>query len=161
MTIKLYKTEAEINKATDSLKSRGSSLQKDAHILACSVLAHVAEHHDIRVLSRFLAAFPDMARVNAVRSWFEAFGPVTFNGNTPSYVKDGKTRLGDAMETPFWKFKPEPEYKPIDRDAALDTLIKRLEKDQAITERDHSALITSLKLIKLEPAKIIPLQQAA
>jgi hypothetical protein len=145
--MKLYTTAAEIDKAILSFHSRGQALQSDAHKIACSVLAHVGEHGDIRVLAKFLNSFADMARVNAVRGWFEAFGPVTFKGNDPAYVKDGKTRLREAMETPFWKFRPEPEYVPLDAATALDKLIKRLQKDTEKTGADHSVTITALKAV--------------
>ena len=152
-TFKLYTTAAEIDAACVSFFKRGNALQAGAHKLACSVLRHVGEHGDVRVVSKFIASFPDMARVNAVKAWFEAHGPVTFeNAGVVNYVKGGKTRLGEAMEIPFWKFAPEAEYKPIDPAKALNSLIAKLEKDAKLTGADHSGLILSLKTIRANSA---------
>ena len=148
-TIKLalYVSASEIEAACVAFHKRGQTFQTEAHRIACSVLQHVGKHGDIRVLAKFLASFPEMSRVNAVRSWFEAFGPVAFDGNDPSFVRGGKCRLGEAMQTPFWKFKPEAEYTPLDAAAALENLIKKLRKDAAKTGIDHTATIEALKVV--------------
>jgi hypothetical protein len=149
----LYKSAAEIDRACVLFFKSGQKLQTEAHRLACSVLAHVGEHGDIRVVSKFLASFPEMSRVNAVRSWFEAFGPITFQGNNPSYVKGGKTRLGEALDTPFYKFSPEPDYKPVNANAEVEKLIKKLLKDTKILGTDHSGLISGLKMLRVNAAQ--------
>jgi len=146
----LYQTAADIDRACIAFFKSGQKLQTEAHRLACSVLAHVGEHGDIRVVAKFLASFPEMSRVNAVRSWFEAFGPITFQGNNPSYVKGGKTKLGDALATPFYKFAPEADYKPVNAPAELEKLIKKLLKDTKITGTDHSAIILGLRAVRVE-----------
>jgi hypothetical protein len=146
----LYKSAAEIDRACVLFFKSGQKLQTEAHKLACSVLAHVGEHGDIRVVAKFLASFPEMSRVNAVRSWFEAFGPITFQGNNPSYVKGGKTRLGDALATPFYKFSPEPDYKPVNAAAELEKLIQKLLKDTKKIGADHSATIQALRMVRVD-----------
>jgi hypothetical protein len=154
--LKLYATAAEIENATIAFSKAGVRLQSEAHKLACSVLAHVGEHGDIRVVSRFLDGFPEMSRVNAVRSWFEAFGPISFEGNDPKFVRGAKTRLGEALETPFWQFKPEAEYKPLNAAAELERLAKRLRTDAKKTGADHSHVIQALGMIKIDLATPIP-----
>lgn len=144
-TFKLIAGAANIDRAIAIMHVRGQKLQTECHVLACSVLNHVAEHGDIRIVAKFLNAMPEAARVNALRSWFEAFGPISFDGNSPSYAKGKKTRLGDAMSTPFWKFKAEAEYEPIDVVKQLANLIKKLEKDVKKTKRDHSDVLNGLK----------------
>jgi hypothetical protein len=156
MTIKLYATFADIERATLAFSKAGVKLQSEAHKLACSVLAHVGEHGDVRVVSRFLDSFPEMSRVNAVRAWFENFGPVTFEGNVPKFVRGGKTRLGEALETPFWQFKPEAEYKPLNPAAELERLAKRLRADAKKTGADHSRVIQALGLIKIDVSEPVP-----
>ena len=94
------------------------------------------------------------ARVNAVRAWFENFGPITFDKNEPAYVKGGKTKLGEAMDCPFWKFKPEPEYQPLDVASALEKLIKRLQKDMEITGADHGVTIAALRAAPVSKAMV-------
>jgi len=154
--LNLYTTFADIEKATIAFSKAGAKLQSEAHKLACSVLAHVGEHGDVRVVSRFLDSFPELSRVNAVRAWFENFGPVTFKGNNPEFVRNCKTRLGEALETPFWQFKTEAEYKPINPAAALDQLAKRLRIDAKKTGADHSAIIVALGMIKINSNQPIP-----
>lgn len=148
--IKLYETVAEIDAACVKFHAKGQTLQAEAHKIACSVLVHVAKHGDTRVLAKFLASFPELSRVNAVRAWFEEFGPVAFQGNKPSFVRGKATRLGNAMETPFWKFKPEPEYQPVDVSKAIDGLIKKLEKDTKETGVSHSVTIAALRKVPTE-----------
>ena len=144
--ITLWNTAAEIEAAIDSFKRRGATLQKDAHKIACSVLQHVAEHHDVRMVTRFLEAMPEAIRSNAVRKWFETFGPVGFDKKGPLYVADRKTRLADAINTPFWRFAASEgtEYKPLDVEKFLQDAVKRLRKDEKETGRNHSATIMAL-----------------
>jgi hypothetical protein len=148
-TMKLYTTAAEIDHACVRFHRVGNVLQSEAHKIACSVLRHVGEHGDVRVVAKFLASFPDMSRVNAVRAWFEEFGPVAFEANKATFVKGKATRLGNAMELPFWKFKPEEAYKPVDAAAELERLIKKLLKDTKKLGTDHSATIQALRLVRV------------
>jgi hypothetical protein len=149
--LELYTTEQAINSAVKAFHNNGQALQAEAHKIALSVLHHVGTHADIRVLRRFLDAMPDIARTNSLRKWFETFGPVTFEGNVAHYAKGKATRLGDAMSKPFWKFKANEgeEYAPVDVNALLNSLIKKLEKDAKKTERDHSATILALKHVPI------------
>jgi hypothetical protein len=146
----LYTTAAEIAAATIKFTKANVRLETEAHKLACSVLAHVGEYGDIHVVSRFLASFSEMARVNAARAWFEEFGPVTFEGNEPKFVRGKKTRLGEAMDTFFWKFVKEGVYKPVDPQAELVKLTKRLKTDTKKTGTDHSAIIAALSAIRVQ-----------
>jgi hypothetical protein len=145
----LYTTEAEINKAVSRFTRHGQLLQAEAHRIACSVLRHVGEYRDIHVVRRFLDAMPDMARANALRTWFETFGPVTFDGNVAYFNKAGKTKLGEAIDKPFWKFKANEgeEYQPVNPSALIEALIKKLEKDGLKTGRDHRATTQALKYV--------------
>jgi hypothetical protein len=147
----LYTTEKSIKDAINVFENNGKALQEEAHKIACSVLQHVGKYGDILVLRRFLDAMPDMARTNGLRLWFETFGPVTFKGNEAQYVKGGKTRLGDAIAKPFWKFKTVEgsTYEPIDPNTVLNALIKKFEKDAEKTQRDHSATILALKHVPI------------
>jgi hypothetical protein len=145
--LKLYTTVAAIEAACVAFGKRATTLQDEAHKIACSVLAHVGEHSDVRVVTKFLESMPGSYRTNAVRSWFETFGPITFNEGKAVFCKNRKTRLGEAMEKPFWKFKPEEAYVPIDAAKALESLIKKLQKDQKETGTDHLATINALRVV--------------
>jgi hypothetical protein len=145
--LNLYTTTAEIDAAVTAFAQSGKALQDEAHKLACSVLHHVAKYGDIHVVRRFLDAMPDVARTNSLRKWFETFGPVTFEGNKAVYLKNAKTRLGDAIAKPFWNFKMAEgdDYKPLDPNSAINALIKKFEKDAKLTGRDHRDTILALK----------------
>lgn len=143
----LFTAEADINKAIESIKRRGASLQADMHKVACSILLHLGKHQDVRVLRRFLEAVPEMSRANALRQWFETFGPVSYEGGKAVYDREKKVRLGNAIEKPFWRFKANEgtPYVPL-MDQYFKNQISKLEKDQRETKRDHSALIAALKV---------------
>lgn len=149
--LKLYKA-SELDARIANLHKRGQSLQNEMHKLACSVLAHVGEHKDVRIVQSFILAMPEMSRTNGLRNWFEQFGPVKFNVDenkveTVVFVKDGKTKLGDAMAKPFWKFsaKEGAAYEPLEMQKYIEQQIKRLEKDAKETGRNHKAVIDALR----------------
>ena len=149
--IKLVESVPAIEKLLASIKTRGATLQKDIHIAACSVLAHVGKHGDVRLVSRLLESCPDMTRKNAIKAWFEAFGPVAFGEK--GEVKHNpatKLQLATAMGKPFWVFKPEEAYVPMDVAKAFDSFIKKLEKDHKETGRDHTSMVAKLLAIRPE-----------
>jgi hypothetical protein len=86
------------------LKARGTTLNAAIHSAACSVLAHVGQHRDIRMVDRLLVVVSDSVRANRLKVWFSAFGPVEFVEGQAKYRR-AKTLLGDAVAKPFWKFK--------------------------------------------------------
>jgi hypothetical protein len=145
--LKLYTTVAAIEAACVAFGKRADKLQNEAHKIACSVLAHVGEHSDVRVVTKFIEALPGSYRTNAVREWFETFGPIAFKDGKAVFAQGRKTKLGEAMAKPFWKFKPEPTYVPIDAAKALESLIKKLEKDTKELGTDHTATIAALKVV--------------
>ncbi|AGC35928.1 hypothetical protein HOS22_gp04 [Rhizobium phage RHEph08] len=157
---------ADIKKETDALKVDGANYQHRTHVLACSVLAAVSRHGNINVLTHFLASVPDMVRVNALQSWFEAFGQVSYaplkEGETPVWRIDRskKTKLGDAMVKPFWKFKAHEgaPYEPLDMKKWLEQAIARLTKDAQKTGTSHDHLVLFLKTYNPEMEQGKPTQ---
>ena len=145
--VKLLVGVKAIEAALKSIFTRGQTLQDDMHIAACSVLAHVGKHSDIRLVNDLLAAMPEASRKNAMRDWFAKFGPVTFEGDKPAFNRNGKVYLGDAMAMPFWKLVPEKPYEPLVIDKFVAAMIKKLKKDAKETKRDHSALINKISKI--------------
>ena len=142
-----------IDAAILSLHERGQSLQTDMHIAACSVLAHVGKHRDIRVLHKLLNAMPDVTRNNSLRLWFETFGNVKFEGKDIVLTSNG-IKLADAMKKPFWKFKANEgvPYEAIDVAALIASTIKKLERDSKETSIDHSAVIHTLRMAATIPS---------
>jgi hypothetical protein len=148
-TFTLITGTADIEKALASIKTRGAALQQDIHKAGCSVLAHVGKHKDIRLVTKLLDAMPDMARKNAIKAWFESFGPVIFaEDGKIAYHPATSLRLGDAMAMPFWRFKPEQAYVPMNVGQALDQLIKKLEKDHKETGNSHLAIVAGLSKLR-------------
>jgi hypothetical protein len=149
--IKLVEGESAINKFLDSIKKRGNTLQRDMHVAACSVLAHVAAHKDIRIVSRLIDSFPDMSRRNAVKAWFEHFGPVTFESGKVTFNHDNPARVGDAMGKPFWTFKANEgaEYAPLNVAELLAKTVKALESDETRGKKAGVVVSHGLALSKL------------
>ena len=159
--VKIMTSQKAILKEANELKAIGASYQQRLHVLACSVLAHVAKHGQINVLVHFLETVPDMVRVNSLQKWFETFGNVTFSAldNTDSKKatwrvdNSKKVRLGDAMVKPFWQFKANEgvAYEPLDLDKFIERNVKMLQKDVDECKKagkDFSkslALLTALK----------------
>lgn len=150
-----------INAEMKRLNAVGVPYQHDLHVLACSVLVHIAKHRNITVLHHFLESVPDAVRKNSLQSWFETFGTVTFSavneGEKAVWRLDAaKTaKLGDAMVKPFWKFKAleGAPYQPLDMNDYINKQVRLLEKDKAaVLKADpqadvskQSALIMMLK----------------
>jgi hypothetical protein len=148
--LKLVEGVGAITKRLSALKVTMASAQTETHLLACSVLAHVGKHKDVRLVTTLLESVGDMVRTNAIRSWFESHGPVKFDDKGAiSYAAERPTQLAKAMGTPFWKFKPEEAYKPLEIGKSFDRWVKALEKDAKETGRDHTALIAGL--VNLRP----------
>lgn len=143
-----------INAAIKDIHDRGALLQMDVHIAACSVIKHLDKHGDIRMVERLIGAMPDMSRVNSMKHWLETFAKVSFSGadgktlEHPAYVSSKTTRLGEAMEKPFWKFRQTEgtAYVPLVLETYLDNQIKRLKQDQEKAgHTQYTALITFLE----------------
>ncbi|WP_156164416.1 hypothetical protein [Bradyrhizobium sp. LTSP885] len=148
--MKLLVGTKAIEDALMSIHRRGQTLQADIHVAACSVLQHLGQHSDIRIVAKLLNAMPEMGRKNAMRDWFVEYGPVMFDGDQPVFMQGGKVRLGDAMANPFWKFSPEKPYEAIDVAALIASTIKKLQKDEKEAKANHGSLIAGLE--KLIPA---------
>ena len=147
--IKLIEGESAIKKALESIKTRGASLQRDIHTAACSILSHVGKHKDVRLVTSLLESMPDMSRKNALKAWFEHHGPVQFTEKGEiKYAPENRMLLGNAMAKPFWAFKPEAAYVPLNVSAAFDQFIKKLEKDHKETGVDHSKLVSQLLALR-------------
>ena len=141
-----------IAKSLASIKTRGVKLQNDVHIAACSVLRHVGEHKDVRVVQSLFDALPASYRTNAVRDWFVAYGPIAFDKNKPVFVKDKATELTKAMADPFWLFSEEKDYVQVDVLALINAAVKKLTTDQEKAGTHHGKLIATLETLKLDYA---------
>lgn len=152
--IVLVSGASNIEKMLTKLKAQGATLAFNTHVAALSVLAHVYEHSDIRLVTRLLECVHDMTRKNALKAWFEFFGPVKFDGKdirfVPRFTDDAVAKAHaqvQAKAEPFYDFAPEPEYKPVDVAAMIHACIAKLKKDQTKTSVDHTSIINALDLL--------------
>lgn len=174
VSIKIVTDIKSIDKRTLAVCTTLKSAQHEVHVLAVSVLIHVAKHGNMDVLTNFLDRLKDNAqamRNNALASWFERFGTVFYETDKEKgkgwkhdtdkrkpFMKDTadlkKQRevLDAASHTPFWMLKgAEGEaYVGLDTDKAINGLIGQLKRDMvkakaAGKQVDHTAVILSLE----------------
>lgn len=144
----LLATDDGVKKAVLSIAKRGKALQRDIHVVACSILQRISVNNDVRLagdVNSLIDAMPASMRLNALRDWFAAYGPIKWEGKKPTFVKDKPVELTKAMADPFWLFAPEAEYKPVDVVALINSVIKKLSTDTDKTGVDHSALKIALE----------------
>lgn len=142
------KLEAKIK----DINSKGQSFQRSVHICAVSILVHLEKHSDTRMVSKLFAALPAAMRTNALRAWFEFHSPVCFGKKDEITLDKAKTyKLAAAMVTPFWEFAAEAPYEPMNIDKFLKQAIAKLERDAKESNRDHSILLTNLKMHRTNP----------
>ena len=137
-TVSLIKTDAKIDELIVLIGKRGASLQKDIHRAACSIIRRWHDSNDVSVAVRqmnaLLEAIPSMGRANAFKAWVEAYATFVWNADDSCFAyhaKRTKISLGDAQAacaTPFWEFKKEAEYKPMNLDDLIAALIARADK---------------------------------
>lgn len=147
--IALYTSVKAIEGAIKLAVVQGESYQRELNKIALSVLAHVGKHKDVRLVNKFIDSVVDAVRVNALRSWFETFGNVQYDTEAKAMRYDAKrkVRLGEAMGNPFWKFKTEEEYMPLDVVKAVSSLLKRVQNDTAKTGRNHAVVVKALEAL--------------
>ncbi len=123
--------------------------QTAVHEILCSYLHHVANTKDIRPLKRFINDMPESTRKNSMNKWCETYGPLKFVKGEMKRDSEGTLKLGEAMESPYWKMKgvaEAVEYKPM-TDKNIIQFVKRLEKDRAELGED-SVGVEALKALK-------------
>jgi hypothetical protein len=132
VSLKLIVGDKDIGAAIATLQRRGASFFRDVHKVACSILQHVDQHHNVTLANRLLDALPDATRKNPLRDWFISFGRMTYDEENKviAYNRDAVTLLDDAMAKPFWEFKPEQAYIPFDMHKAIQNVLKAAARAQ-------------------------------
>lgn len=130
IVLKLISGKENILAAIGQVTVTGQTLQTLLHTVAVSILLHVDKHREVSLVNKLIDAVPNMARKNALRDWFSAFGKMTYDQETKVMVfkKTAKTNSIQATQTPFWEFVPEKAYVPFDLLAAIGVLVTRAEK---------------------------------
>lgn len=159
---------AVINKMIKAFQVANGTLHGMAHAIMCSCTMHAIDHGNTTPANDFIEAFTGKSgwRVNAIREWFETFGPFTWNAEkkklTFSKKKLEKVKnFNPDTATTFWEFKPEPPYRGLDLNAEIIRLVKKA--NEAIKETDPERVkknkIDTAKLVKL--AELVNLGTAA
>lgn len=116
----LFRTSKEITKSqkeTSSVIKKSEERHIAYQIISCSLLRHLAEHKDIRLIRRMLEEFPSSLRIDAMQKFLIKYGQISFklDENGERIMEDGKPvlifdkkkklHLGEALETPWWLAK--------------------------------------------------------
>lgn len=173
--MKFLKDVKAIERETAVFKLNAKTLQGQSHLIACSILKVWAETgnvaHAVRLTNDLLEAMPDMTRSNAMKAWFETFAGFVWDVKEKvfKYHKERTTidvaSVQSAVREPWWQFKPEAPYKPIDIDALMESLIKRAEKRREDGLKDGDSVpavkLKALKLIRdASPEKLAAMLEA-
>lgn len=135
-----------INAAISAIAKTGKTLERAVHIAAVSTLVHADKHGDITLANKLVDAIPSMARKNALRDWYLAHGKFDYSQETKAltYKRTGKTKLDEAMATPFWEFKPEKAYVPFDLTGAIVKLVTKANKAHEHGDKIDMKLVSKI-----------------
>lgn len=158
---KLFVGAAVIQKELGLIKSASAKLDMRIQVAGLSVLAHVAEHHNITLFNDLLDSMGKGHRKTAMVEWALKSGTIKKNevdgklDKECPYKWDGsKTlNLAQAEETPWFNFKPENLDDTFDFAKMLGALLNKAAKQQS---KDPSKLVNAelLDQVKaLVPAK--------
>jgi hypothetical protein len=149
---------ANIKAAIDSIERRGKKYDHDVQIAALSAMQHHAEHGDVTLINRLVAAMPKGSRVNALREFIETFGAVRFDAESKTFLhtKGKECRLDAAMQIMWHEFKPEPAYQPIvDPFKRFDQLVSQFERDMKEMGDDSKVTPDMIEALKSAKAQAI------
>jgi len=112
------------------IKRAGKKFDDAVQRVALSIAHHVHEHGDATKATMLVEALNKGARTNALKAWFEAHAKVRWDEKAKvfKFKKNGNTKLELGAENPWYNFKPEPPYRPLDLLAEIDKLIERATK---------------------------------
>jgi hypothetical protein len=138
--ITLLDNPKSIETAIAGIRTNGAKLEKLIHVAACSVLNHADKHGDVTLANKLIEALPGMTRKNALRDWLIQFGKFKYDDTSKAMAYDAKasTRLGAAMETPFWLYKVEQAYRPVDLPAEILRLVAKCDRAHSLTAEEKA-----------------------
>jgi hypothetical protein len=125
----------------------------DIHVCAVSIAEHVNVHHEVSLVNQLIDAMPKGARVNALKAWFVSFAKVTYCEETKVFIpkRSDALDLTEAIETPWFDFKKEPEFSVIDSmeviAKALKVLEKAMEGENAAKHKINAKHVEALRLV--------------
>lgn len=136
-----------VNSLADTVAAEGKKLDGMIHLALASAVVLVHEHGDVTVLNRVISKLSAGIRTNAARAFAETYAPVTFDKKEKAFRFNKHKRNEDFInseaakemcETVWTKFRPEPEYKPMNLADSFNKLIDRaandMDKNETISE---------------------------
>lgn len=133
-------TVKQINQTSISLGKSAGKLNDKIHAHAMIIIKHISEHGDVTLADVLCDALgSNNMRVNSLRQWFITYGGCSWNVEKKAFrkAKDFTFDFDQAQNTPFWKLMPEPEFKPVDGEALIKSVIAKMKK--ALDDQEHSA----------------------
>ncbi len=154
---KLIVGTAALTKELGLIKTASAKLDQRIQVAGLSVLAHVAEHHNITLFNDMLDSMGKGHRKTAMVDWALKFGPVSHNVDAEGkpvkdmpfkWDKSKKLDLVAAEEMPWFECKPEKLDEVIDFGKLLAALIKKASKpDAKLSEGSRELLAKAQALI--------------
>jgi len=150
------------------IATNGAKLDARIHATACALLERAAEHFDCSMVPALLNAMPKSSRRKALIAWFGAYSNVHIREEkggkfTVTIVKTTSKlykapRPSEAFANPFWSVE-EKDQDPAAFDrtrfaAAIASLIKRAESDNAQLDAESRAALADLKLVGVKLAPV-------
>lgn len=142
-----------IRKAIKEIGRTSETIRTKIALVAAQCVVHAIEHGDVTLATELTEAMGDGWRINSLRQWFIDFGPFVWaevetvdelgNKKVKKAFKLNRSRREELlpiitsdlpkfgtslMATPFWVYKPEPEFKPFDMLAELTKVLTRAKK---------------------------------
>lgn len=147
---------AALTKECALVKTASAKLDQRIQVLGMSVLAHVAEHHNITLFNDLLDSMGKGHRKTAMVDWALKFGTVSQNVDKEGKVdkeqpfkwdKSKTLNLVGAEEMPWFECKPEKLDEVLDFGKLLAALIKKASKPDAKLSEGSAELLAQIKAI--------------
>lgn len=131
----LYKTAKAIEMAIAKAVVAGNALQVEYQLIACSLMTHLHQHKDIRLIRNFLGSLPEGMRKKSMSVYFEKFAQVMFDDEGEVHFdKERKLDLAGALALGWWKAAKETPYIPVNLlyiQKYIQTLLNKIDKAAA------------------------------
>lgn len=144
MKVQLIVGASAIQRAINGVIKSATNAQARIHEVACSALAHAAQHGDVTLAAKLVYGLPKGVRANLVRKWFGTFGPIKFSDREMNATKDnGKDAkpfdLDVGMATPFWELAGnKPKVAEITLEAIVEYLRKKAKAQDSDSEETEA-----------------------
>ena len=143
------KTSAAVVKAINSIRKRSNTLVRDINECVIDCMLHGFHHGDVTLMTRLVNSISTGVRKQAIITFVKAFTPLKWNEKTETFkLGKGDWNIESAMKTTFQDFTVEKQATALDVLAALQSLLKRVEKaKENKTEIKNENLVGQIKTV--------------